>query len=89
MSNSTKTWFTKITLKLWTGLRKLAQKVHENGWQYFFINELKTAIEPAWYELHPEFIQNFVMSKANCITEVKNVMETPLRVCIRKYNIKI
>lgn len=48
----------------------LTRQVFQNGTQYFVLNDLKKAIEKAWYNLDVKLLQHLVLSMENRVFEV-------------------
>lgn len=82
-SRSTKTWFMQnnITLLDWPALSPdlnpmeniwgiLSRKIYENGKQYTCVNDLKTAIDKAWYEISPSVMQCLINSMEKRVFDV-------------------
>lgn len=51
----------------------IVRQVYKNFKQYNSINELWNAVQDAWYEIEPEYLQNLINSMKNRIFEVINV----------------
>ncbi|GBN08531.1 Transposable element Tc3 transposase [Araneus ventricosus] len=73
-SNATKNYLNSknVTVLEWTPMSPdlnpienvwdfMPRKVYDNGGQFYSVNDLKTAIESAWYNSEPEILQTLIM----------------------------